>query len=142
VPTKERGDALNGPSRRCYGQLLTGHLEEKRPEQVHRRELVQPSTRIEVRATVDELSDHRVHCAEVFLGASKLLLPIVGTRCTGLTGGHLCVPPRGVGVPASQGERLTPGEHVTDHGVEPLVLVLAKLESLRFWKSANNERSR
>ena len=34
--------------------------------------------RIEVRASVDELSDHRIHLAEVVLGVPEPNLPIVG----------------------------------------------------------------
>lgn len=71
MSAKERRDPLKGPSGRGYGQLLAGDLKEKRPKQVHRRKLVEPRMRIEARPSLNELSDHRIHFAEVVPGAPK-----------------------------------------------------------------------
>src|SRR5580704_7087459 len=89
MSAKERGHTLNGPSGRSHGQLLSSHLKEKRPKQVHRRKLVEPCMRIEVRPSVNELSDHRIHFAEVVLGAPKMCPPPAGVQSRGLTCWHL-----------------------------------------------------
>ena len=81
-------DACDGPSGRSDGQLLSGDLEEERPEQVHRRKLVQPRLRIEVRPLLDEPPDHRVSFAKLVLGTPKARLTPVGARSRGLTSWH------------------------------------------------------
>jgi len=93
VSVKERRHALNGPSGRSYGQLLAGDLKEKRPKQVHRWKLVEPRMRIEARSLLNELSDHRIHFAEVVLGAPKLRRSPVGVRLNALTDWHLLTLP-------------------------------------------------
>ena len=93
MSAKERGHTLNGPSGRSHRQLLSSHLKEKRPKQVHRRKLVEPCMRIEVRPSVNELSDHRIHFAEVVLGAPKLRRSPVGVRLNALTDWHLLTLP-------------------------------------------------
>jgi hypothetical protein len=67
MSSEEFGDALDGPPRRGDRELLTGYLEEKRPEQVHGRKFVQPRVGIEVWPALYQISDHGVYLAKVAL---------------------------------------------------------------------------
>ncbi len=55
---------------------MAGDLKQKSTKEVHRREFVEPRLRIEVGPLLNEPTDHRIHLAEVFLGALKLRLPL------------------------------------------------------------------
>ena len=93
MSSKERRDAFNGPSGRSYGQLLAGDLKEKRPKQGHRGKLVQPRMRIEARPSLNELSDHGIHFAEVVLRTPKPRRSPVAIRLNVLTDWHLLTLP-------------------------------------------------
>src|SRR6516165_7245327 len=72
MAAKERRHALDGASGCSYGDLLAGDLEDQRPEQVHRRKIIKPRARIEVRTAVDAPCDNGIRLAQVLLGAQEL----------------------------------------------------------------------
>jgi hypothetical protein len=65
-PPAEQGlhPADDGP-RGGDGQLLPDDLEQQGPVGIHRRELLQPGPRVEVRMLVDQRRDHRVRVPQV-----------------------------------------------------------------------------
>jgi hypothetical protein len=71
VATEKGRDTADGSPCGSDGELLSGHLKEERPEQVHRREFVEPRERIEVRPLLDQLSDHWVDFAQIVLATRK-----------------------------------------------------------------------